>query len=336
MHPAGSVCTCIHCFSGNDAIVLQCRHAVIGSRAFMLDAEASPPDDGRDGANGTNTDANLGDGSAVAACTGNVEEEYLVPLLDMINHRRPRGTTYSQHHGVVRLLPLAGCSAGAQVWGSYGAKPSSHLLLKYGFALEPSDNTEPDGSSNDMVRIQVCGEDIALRVGPQRYAFPALSEAIGSLAAAAAPGGIGIGDGNESDINEAPPDATGLDDPTKDSCASPGTMDGSNGLDMFAMDATMHGDGGGGGGGMFGSDLEDEDEDEDADADAEATKRAEAASADAACSFVALLNDLLSHYIDPQQQQQQSSPTPSESSSSGDKNAKAVAARLVVKSERRV
>ena len=56
-----------------------------------------------------------------------------------------------------------------------------------GFALNPEENTEPDGSSNDVLQLQlgVCSTSVTLRVGPQRYAFPALSEAIGLLMAAA-------------------------------------------------------------------------------------------------------------------------------------------------------
>ena len=46
------------------------------------------------------------------------------------------------------IVPLA---AGARVAGTYGAKGNGQLLCGYGFAVP--DNTEPDGSSNDVLEL---------------------------------------------------------------------------------------------------------------------------------------------------------------------------------------
>ena len=59
----------------------------------------------------------------------------MVPLLDMLNHRRPPQTEwrYDQAARVFLLTARQAVSAGEQLFDSYGAKCNSRFLLNYGF-----------------------------------------------------------------------------------------------------------------------------------------------------------------------------------------------------------
>lgn len=149
----------------------------------------------------------------------------LVPLADMLNHLRPRQTTYKLVgdgrndersdvavnrgddfcKGGLALEMRTRVAIGARdaVHSTYGAKGSSHLLNTYGFALLY--NFEPDGSSNDVRPLPLPErvEDATLapslvyrpptsallRIGPKSYAFPPLVAAVDAFRAAAVASG---------------------------------------------------------------------------------------------------------------------------------------------------
>lgn len=92
----------------------------------------------------------------------------MVPLLDLLNHSRPREVSYdylsqlpsnggcgsnsksSKSTGGFEVVALQAIAQGAEVHDTYGAKGSGDLLLHYGFTI--TDNAEPDGSLNDTVQ----------------------------------------------------------------------------------------------------------------------------------------------------------------------------------------
>ncbi|TDH69930.1 hypothetical protein CCR75_008590 [Bremia lactucae] len=75
----------------------------------------------------------------------------LVPFADMLNHFRPRETswTFDQSIDAFTITSLGTIGAGAQVYDSYGKKCNHRFLLNYGFAVE--DNTEEDGRNPNEV-----------------------------------------------------------------------------------------------------------------------------------------------------------------------------------------
>lgn len=81
---------------------------------------------------------------------------YLAPVLDFANHRRPREVAYEttegdNGHGKVIVTSLRSFQKGEFIHITYGAKGNSELFLRYGFCV--SRNVEPDGSSNDKIRV---------------------------------------------------------------------------------------------------------------------------------------------------------------------------------------
>ena len=83
---------------------------------------------------------------------------FLAPYLDFANHKRPREVEYvttggQNGNGKVVVRALRNFNAGDYLHISYGAKSNLDLFMRYGFAVE--DNTEPDGSSNDMFRVDL-------------------------------------------------------------------------------------------------------------------------------------------------------------------------------------
>ena len=215
-----------------------------------------------------------------------------------------------------------------------------------GFALNPEENTEPDGSSNDVLQLQlgVCSTSVTLRVGPQRYAFPALSEAIGLLMAAAdadesedgsssggggsaagagaAAGGGGGGGGGGAGETRASNDGGSWDELDGKEAGDDDDDDGGGAGGMFGVSTSLlFGDAddaddddfdAGDGGGMFSSDdgkgtssrLFGNLDDDDA-----CSLEANAKAAAAARAFVQLLDVRLRKYVNfnPDHQQQHSS-----------------------------
>lgn len=68
----------------------------------------------------------------------------LVPLADMLNHFRPRETSwrYDDIQQSFTITSLTRLEAGVQIYDSYGRKCNHRFLLNYGFAL--ADNVEHD------------------------------------------------------------------------------------------------------------------------------------------------------------------------------------------------
>ena len=74
-----------------------------------------------------------------------VKRTTMVPFADMLNHYRPRETswTFDNNQQSFTMTSLASMSVGQQVMDSYGKKCNSKFLLHYGFAVE--NNREEDG-----------------------------------------------------------------------------------------------------------------------------------------------------------------------------------------------
>jgi len=143
----------------------------------------------------------LEEGGGAAGGGGSIEA--LVPLVDMLNHARPRQTTYcvvdGMHgmEGALELRTLLRLHSGEPVHDTYGAKGNAQLLATYGFTSLP--NLEPDGSSNDVRELCLPTTDAdaallvfvpptvaQLRLGPKRYALHPLLLAVDAFRAAAA------------------------------------------------------------------------------------------------------------------------------------------------------
>lgn len=77
----------------------------------------------------------------------------LVPFADMLNHYRPRETswTFDQSIDAFTITSLGTIGSGSQVYDSYGKKCNHRFLLNYGFAVE--DNTEEDGRNPNEVLV---------------------------------------------------------------------------------------------------------------------------------------------------------------------------------------
>jgi hypothetical protein len=77
----------------------------------------------------------------------------MVPFADMLNHYRPRETswTFDSQRSHFTITTLTRLSAGQQVMDSYGRKDNSRFLLHYGFAVEV--NREEDGRCQNELAI---------------------------------------------------------------------------------------------------------------------------------------------------------------------------------------
>ena len=105
----------------------------------------------------------------------------MVPLLDMCNHRRGvegQNITYRRLDSSVQAIAKEDIQTGKTLQITYGARGNAQLLFNYGFALE--NNVEPDGSSNDVVEVQLeAGSPLVhLRTGPKKYTFGCFSKAV--------------------------------------------------------------------------------------------------------------------------------------------------------------
>jgi protein-histidine N-methyltransferase len=68
----------------------------------------------------------------------------LVPYADMLNHRRPRETTWTfddDQYGFT-IVATRNISRGGEVYDSYGRKCNSRYFVNYGFALEENEDNE--------------------------------------------------------------------------------------------------------------------------------------------------------------------------------------------------
>jgi protein-histidine N-methyltransferase len=70
--------------------------------------------------------------------------EALIPLADMLNHKRPRETSWTYHDGWSAFIISAArdFAPGDAVHDSYGRKCNSRFFVNYGFALEDNEDNE--------------------------------------------------------------------------------------------------------------------------------------------------------------------------------------------------
>lgn len=84
----------------------------------------------------------------------------MVPHADMLNHYRPRETswTFDNSRQCFTITSLSSLMPGQQVMDSYGKKCNSKFLLHYGFAVEV--NREEDGKCQNelLIRLSVLSE----------------------------------------------------------------------------------------------------------------------------------------------------------------------------------
>ncbi|OQR96615.1 hypothetical protein THRCLA_07231 [Thraustotheca clavata] len=82
-----------------------------------------------------------------------VKTAALVPYADLLNHYRPRETswTFDDDAGGFTITALTSIATGSQVYDSYGKKCNHRFLLNYGFAVQ--DNTEEDGRNPNEVML---------------------------------------------------------------------------------------------------------------------------------------------------------------------------------------
>jgi len=76
----------------------------------------------------------------------NGKTDGLVPMADMLNHKRPRETswTYEDAKGAFTITALRSMNRGEQIFDSYGRKCNSRFFVNYGFSLE---NNEADNQA---------------------------------------------------------------------------------------------------------------------------------------------------------------------------------------------
>ena len=79
----------------------------------------------------------------------------LVPLADMLNHVRPRQTTweYNESEDAFTITALIPLKKGDQVFDSYGRKDNRRLFFCYGFVED--DNVDGNGCSPNTVAIAI-------------------------------------------------------------------------------------------------------------------------------------------------------------------------------------
>jgi len=73
-----------------------------------------------------------------------VKTDGLVPMADMLNHKRPRETkwTYSQKKRGFLVTSLQAIGENAEIFDSYGRKCNSRFFVNYGFSLERNPDNE--------------------------------------------------------------------------------------------------------------------------------------------------------------------------------------------------
>ena len=73
-----------------------------------------------------------------------VKTDGLVPMADMLNHKRPRQTkwTFDDERQGFTITSISALQRGDQVFDSYGQKCNSRFFVNYGFALEENEVPE--------------------------------------------------------------------------------------------------------------------------------------------------------------------------------------------------
>merc|ERR1719250_261191 len=73
-----------------------------------------------------------------------IKTDGLVPMADMLNHKRPRETkwTYAQNQKGFVITTLNVIEKGCEVFDSYGRKCNSRFFVNYGFVPEVNEDNE--------------------------------------------------------------------------------------------------------------------------------------------------------------------------------------------------
>merc|ERR1719193_2375019 len=97
-----------------------------------------------------------------------VKTDGLVPMADMLNHKRPRETkwTYEQKKKGFVITALQTIGADTEVFDSYGRKCNSRFFVNYGFSLEKNADNEalmtftlPPTYHNYYMKVMVLDEE---------------------------------------------------------------------------------------------------------------------------------------------------------------------------------
>jgi len=75
---------------------------------------------------------------------GGIKTEGLVPVADLLNHRRPRDTkwTFDTSMNAFTIVSIRAMVPGEQIFDSYGRKCNSRFFVNYGFSLEENEDNE--------------------------------------------------------------------------------------------------------------------------------------------------------------------------------------------------
>ena len=94
---------------------------------------------------------------------GDLKTDAFVPLADMLNHRRPKQTSwsYSNEKGGFVIESLENIKKGEQIYDSYGKKCNSRFFLHYGFIVMENDGNEV------AVKVNINKEDPLLPLKEQ-------------------------------------------------------------------------------------------------------------------------------------------------------------------------
>lgn len=195
---------------------------------------------------------------------GSNDGDAMVPLLDLLDHRRgidaKKDVRYQRSfdaddkgrsnatNAYVEVVADRDLSPGSTIHDTYGAKGNAQLLSRYGFCIP--NNLEPDGSSNDVVELSLkkgCPV-VELRAGPKSYTYGKFARMVEMFQEA---------DGNEEAKNtNGQEEVSGMDDMEAflNQCDEEEGGDDGDGCDGDDFDMMY--------GGMNGEDDEDEGDEE--------------------------------------------------------------------------
>jgi len=79
----------------------------------------------------------------------------LVPYADMLNHKRPRETswTFDSNRNGFLITTIKHCARGDEIFDSYGRKCNNRFFVNYGFSLEENDDSEA------LIQVEVPRKD---------------------------------------------------------------------------------------------------------------------------------------------------------------------------------
>lgn len=103
---------------------------------------------------------------------GGVTTEALVPLADMMNHRRPPDVdwSYDDEAGAFLMRASRDITKGQEICDSYGRKPNGRFFVHYGFALPSGTDDEAEvrlALSRDDPRVSIKAEALSRNIGEE-------------------------------------------------------------------------------------------------------------------------------------------------------------------------